>query len=102
MKANPNRNEAAVVRSIINYLKKQDDVWWVKFHGNRFTRNGVPDILGCCNSYFFAIEVKRPIGGKVTLNQEVQISEIKKASGRVIIATDLKEVKEMIEGLRNA
>ena len=35
--------------------------WW-KQHGGPFTPAGLPDLIGCCHSLFFAIEVKEPDG----------------------------------------
>lgn len=42
---------------IKKYLKSVG-AWHVKFFANSFTQRGIPDILGCYNGRFFAIEVK--------------------------------------------
>lgn len=74
--------------------------WWVKFHGNAFTRDGVPDLLCCVNGYFLAIEVKGD-GGEPSELQLHEIEEIKKAGGIALASypDDFKELKELIRGL---
>lgn len=42
---------------IKRYLK-DIGAWHVKFFANAYTQKGIPDILGCYNGRFFAIEVK--------------------------------------------
>lgn len=74
--------------------------WWVKFHGNAFTRDGVPDLLCCINGKFLAIEVKRDDGepSKIQLHE---IEEIKKAGGfaGVYYPKDFDRLKEEIRGV---
>lgn len=74
--------------------------YWVKFHGNAFTREGVPDLLCCINGKFFAIEVKGD-GGKASKLQEYEIERIKNAKGLagVYYPKDFPRLKEEIEGL---
>lgn len=74
--------------------------WWVKFHGNAFTRDGVPDLLCCVNGKFLAIEVKRD-DGEASKLQLHEIEEIKKAGGLagVYYPKDFDRLKEEIRGL---
>lgn len=74
--------------------------WWVKFHGNAFTRDGVPDLLCCVNGKFLAIEVKGD-GGEPSELQLHEIEEIKKAGGVALVSypDDFEELKELIRGL---
>lgn len=74
--------------------------WWVKFHGNAFTRDGVPDLLCCVNGKFLAIEVKGD-GGEPSELQLHEIEEIKKAGGVALVSypDDFDELKELIRGL---
>lgn len=74
--------------------------WWVKFHGNAFTRDGVPDLLCCVNGKFLAIEVKGDDGEPSEL-QLHEIEEIKKADGVALVSypDDFEELKELIRGL---
>ncbi len=74
--------------------------WWVKFHGNAFTRDGIPDLLCCVNGKFLAIEVKGDDGEPSKL-QLHEIEEIKKAGGVALVSypDDFEELKELIRGL---
>lgn len=71
--------------------------WWVKFHGNAFTRDGVPDLLCCVNGKFLAIEVKGD-GGEPSELQLHEIEEIKKAGGVALVSypDDFEELKKLI------
>ena len=73
--------------------------YWVKFHGNMYTRKGVPDILACINGKFFGIEVK----GDGGVTSELQKYEVKKinASGGVGIIVYPKDF-ESLKGLLNS
>lgn len=71
--------------------------WWVKFHGNAFTRDGVPDLLCCVNGKFLAIEVKGD-GGEPSELQLHEIEEIKKVGGVALVSypDDFEELKKLI------
>lgn len=74
--------------------------WWVKFHGNAFTREGVPDLLCCINGKFLAIEVKSDTGkpSKLQINE---IRKINKAGGRADIyyPKDFERLKKEIRDM---
>ena len=41
--------------------------WWLNFHGgDPFMPRGLPDIIGCLNGRFIALEAKRPGEDSVT------------------------------------
>lgn len=68
--------ESRLQRRIVKALKKAyPKSWWVKFHGGPFSAAGVPDLLGCVNGYFYALEVKNP--GKLRTVTAVQSATIK-------------------------
>lgn len=71
--------------------------WWIKFHGNAFTRDGVPDLLCCVNGYFLAIEVKGD-GGKPSKLQLHEINKIDEAGGIALVSypDDFEELKKLI------
>ena len=52
-----------------------------------FGSSGVPDIVGCLNGKFFAIECKAK-GGKVTRLQQSHIDEIKLRGGFAIVVNE--------------
>lgn len=37
-------------------------VYYIKTHGDRFSKVGTPDIIACINGYFVALEVKATTG----------------------------------------
>ena len=46
---------------IKRYLKERG-CYCVKYHGNKFSTSGTPDVLACVNGHFLAIEVKADTG----------------------------------------
>lgn len=68
---------------IKNYLESQN-VWFVKFFANAYTKKGIPDILACVNGYFLAIEVKASNGTPSEL-QKYHIKKINKSNGCAIV-----------------
>lgn len=74
--------------------------WWVKFHGNAFTRDGVPDLLCCVKGHFLAVEVKGD-GGKPSSLQIHEINKIKEAGGSagVYYPKDFERLKDDIRSL---
>ena len=48
---------------------------------------GIPDILGCINGHFIAIELKMDKTGQLDELQKYELSQIKKAKGHIFIAT---------------
>lgn len=49
--------------------------------------NGTPDVLVCHKGRFFAIEVKRPHGGKISALQEQAMQRIEQAGGRAFVVS---------------
>lgn len=87
--------EKAVENKIKNYLKSLN-IYFFKNHGNIWTEAGRPDICGCYNGRFFAIEVKRSSGGIISDAQYAAQRKIEKNGGLFIFASSLEEVKEWI------
>lgn len=69
---------------------KDEGCYFIKYwsgnaqNGKKFTRDGVPDILCCCNGFFVGIEVKAP-KGKPSPLQIYNLKEIDKAGGFAIL-----------------
>lgn len=59
---------------------KEQGCWILKTWSNGIQREGVPDLLVCCNGYFLAIELKAP-SGKPSQLQLWNIDNIRKAGG---------------------
>jgi Holliday junction resolvase len=87
--------EKGIVEAIIRELRARG-AWWVKYHGHRAGKSGVPDILACYRGLFLAIEVKQP-GGKQTRLQELEQTKIRQAGGISIVATSRQEASEALD-----
>lgn len=85
----PQKPETRLSEKVLNTLKSQGG-WWFKVHGGPFQLAGVPDIIGCWQGLFVAIELKVP-GGEPTKLQLLVIEAIIKAGGRAGIATSVEE-----------
>ena len=76
-------SEKAYENKIKAYLKSIG-AYFIKTHGDRFSRVGTPDIIACVNGHFVAVEVKAENGRPSEL-QLHHIEEIKKAGGYATI-----------------
>ncbi len=86
--------EQLLQRQIINYLQKRG--WAIVTIQS--SKRGTPDILGCIDGRFIAIEVKAP--GKLnTLKpiQTFQLNAINDAGGIAFAADSLETVKKYIK-----
>lgn len=79
---------------------------WLENNGAFFIKtlggsvpSGTPDILACLNGRFIGIEVKKPVGGKVSELQKLKIKEIQRAGGIAFVARSVKEVEEHLQNL---
>lgn len=68
----------------IKLYLKSIGAYFIKTHGDRFSKVGTPDILACVNGHFVAVEVKAENGRPSDL-QIYHIEQIKKAGGYGII-----------------
>ena len=75
------------------YLKSIG-AYFIKTHGDRFSKVGIPDILACVNGRFVAVEVKAE-NGKPSELQLHHIEQIKKAGGvaYILYPKDFDEFK---------
>jgi len=66
--------------------------------GGPYSRPGIPDIVGCYNGVYFAIECKAG-KGKTTALQDKELSLISKAGGIAIVVNEnnLDDVVAMLE-----
>lgn len=64
------------------------------------TKAGVPDILGCYEGVFFAIEVKTSTTkSNVSKLQQYNLDKIVSCGGQSIVAWELWQVEDFIDGL---
>ena len=68
---------------IKSYLKSIG-AYFIKTHGDRFSRVGTPDIIACVNGHFVAVEVKAANGTPSDL-QLHHIQQINNAGGYAVI-----------------
>lgn len=91
--------ETKLKNQCLRYLKSLGkDCWFFKVAGGPGQKAGVPDIVGCYQGKFFAIENKS-INGKTSPKQDREIDLIAKAGGRVQIVRSLGELESMMEGM---
>ena len=76
-------SEKSYENKIKAYLKSIG-AYFIKTHGDRFSRVGTPDIIACVNGHFVAGEVKAENGRPSEL-QLHHIEEIKKSGGYATI-----------------
>lgn len=79
---------------------KETRAWYIKYWaGNKFTKEGVPDVLACINGKFYGMELKGG-GGKPTLLQLKKLKDIRNAGGVGVLLypEDFKYFKEFVNG----
>lgn len=82
-------------------LEREFGGWWFKVWGGPFQQAGIPDIIGCVNGMFFALEVKMP-KGRVSEIQTHTIEAINiKGGGCAVVVRSpeeaLRSVKDCLE-----
>lgn len=83
------------------FLKSQG-CWILKTWSNGIQREGIPDLLVCCNGYFLGVELKAP-NGTVKPLQKFEIREIRDANGIAIplYPDQFEDFKMLIKQLKN-
>jgi len=85
--------EKQLTNQIVKALRAEG-AWVMKTHtGGRFnqpTQKGLPDIVGCGNGQFFAMEVKLP-GRKPTALQDHTLTEIGAVGGFWRVVSSVEE-----------
>ena len=91
--------EKAFENKVKDYLKSIG-AYFIKTHGDRFSRVGTPDILACVNGHFVAIEVKAE-NGKPSELQLYHLEQIQKAGGLAFLLypKDFEQFKQKIQNL---
>ena len=77
-------------------------VWWLKTWSNGIQREGVPDLLICCNGYFIGVELKNETGYPSEL-QMWNIHQIRIAGGVAIVLypQQFEAFKSMIKDIND-
>lgn len=89
--------ETRLQQRIQTALNREVGGWWTKIHGGPFQAAGIPDLIGCVEGLFFALEVKLPRGGVVSEIQEVTMRKIrKKGKGIACVVTSPEEALDVV------
>lgn len=64
-------------------LKQIDQAWFESIQQKAIA--GTPDIIGCVNGYFVALELKATSKDKPTKLQELKLSRIAEANGMAVV-----------------
>lgn len=90
------QSEKQFEQQVKAFLREQK-CWTLKTWSNGIQREGVPDLLVCCNGYFLGIELKTETG-KATELQKWNIRKIRDAGGFacVLRPSQFEAFKEMI------
>jgi Holliday junction resolvase len=99
MPSTPESKVKANVRKLLDTLK----IYHFMPPANGFGRAGIPDIIGCMDGHFIAIECKAGKGTTTAL-QDRELNAILNAGGTVFIAREhnLDDLKLLLMELRDA
>lgn len=96
------RNEAGIVKEILKRLRAEVGGFWWKVHGGIFQIKGNPDICGCVNGLYIAIEVKDG-NNEADGIQLTRIKQIREAGGLAFVSWSAdKAVKKVKEYVKNS
>ena len=76
--------EEKLFENKIKAYLKSIGAYFIKTHGDRFSKVGTPDIIACINGHFVAVEVKATNGRPSEL-QKYHINQIKESGGFAVI-----------------
>lgn len=91
--------ETRLQRRIQKALKKAfPGSWWYKVWGGPFTPAGIPDLVGCVEGLFVALEVKLPNNrrSKTSEIQDATILDIQKAGGASGVVRSPQEAVDFV------
>jgi hypothetical protein len=93
----PNQPEGRLQLRIQKALKEQYGrrLFVFKVHGSALMMTGLPDLIGCVDGRFFALEVKMP-GGKVSDVQQYVMSRVRAAGGIVGVPRSVADALAII------
>lgn len=88
-------------KKVKDFLKKEG-CWVLKTWSNGIQREGIPDLLVCCNGVFIGVELKAENGHPSEL-QIWNVEQIRKAGGMAIILypDQYEDFRIMIRQLRS-
>ena len=92
----------AKVKTAVRKLLDSLDIYHFMPPANGFGRAGIPDIVGCMDGHFIAIECKAGKGTTTAL-QDRELNAILNPGGTVFIAREhnLDELRQLLTEIRN-
>ena len=92
--------ESVVQKRLMDAIEEEfPGVYLRKIHQSRYSHAGIPDLLGCIDGFFFAIEVKKTDGSTTKL-QDRELKLIYEAGGLALICSGTDEIRMIINELR--
>ena len=91
--------EAALVSRVLKRLSSFGG-YWNKNHGSVYVRSGRPDLEGCLEGLYVAIEAKAPgvvVEKGLSQTQRRHIQQIRDNGGIAIASNDEDEIMELLE-----
>jgi Holliday junction resolvase len=95
------RFEKDIQKEMIEWLKGQEGIYWIKTAGSAFQRPGIPDLIMCVDGIFVALEIKRNKKAVVSLAQVREIGKINAAGGFACVVTSIYELSQVISQIRS-
>lgn len=89
--------ETQFKQKMIEMIRLEFPEVWFKKISDRF-QSGIPDIIGCMNGRFFAIELKVP-GGRLDRLQAYEIQRIGKAGGVANVCYSIEQVRAFLQSM---
>ena len=91
------------VKTAVRKMLDAFDIYHFMPPANGFGRAGIPDIVGCMDGHFIAIECKAG-KGKTTALQDRELNAILNHGGTVYVAREdnLEDLQQLLMGLREA
>ena len=88
--------ESRLQRRIRGALEERfEGSFWFKVHGNRYTPIGMPDLLGCVEGYYCALEIK-VLGKEPTPIQYTRMEQLKDAGAIVGWVNNVEDAVDLI------
>lgn len=89
--------ESRLQKKVQDVLKKEFGGFWSKYHGGPFSLAGMPDLLGCVDGWFFALEIKLPKkSSKPSAIQEATIKRIVESGGVACVVRSPEEAVSIV------
>ena len=91
--------ESLVQKKLIALLlSTYPSIYVRKIAQGAYSHGGIPDLMGCLNGKFFAIEVKQE-DGKTSRLQDLEIDNIHKANGMALVCYGAKDIEYIVKRL---